>query len=87
MPRVSFTPHLLRHVDAAPGEFVGGTVREVLDAVFTKHPGIKSYVVDEQGALRKHVNIFIDGAPIKDRELQSDAPGEEVYIMQALSGG
>jgi hypothetical protein len=89
MPRVSFTPHLLRHVEAEPGEFAGGTVRAVLDAVYERYPGVRGYVIDEQGALRKHVNVFVDGTPIKDRERQSDPVGSsgEVYIMQALSGG
>jgi len=89
MAHVSFTPHLLRHVTADPGEFAGGTVCAVLDAVFTEYPDMRSYVVDEQGALRKHVNIFIDGTPLEDRENQSDVVrvGGEVYIMQALSGG
>jgi len=89
MAHVSFTPHLLRHVQADPGEFAGGTVRAVLDAVFAEYPAMRSYVVDEQGALRKHVNIFIDGTPIKERENLSDivGVGGEVYIMQALSGG
>lgn len=89
MALVSFTPHLLRHVEAQPGEFAGDTVRAVLDAVFAEHPGMRSYVVDEQGALRKHVNIFVDGTPIKDREKLADpvGVGDEIYIMQALSGG
>ena len=89
MPRVSFTPHLLRHIEAEPGEFVGGTVRAVLDAVFAEYPEMRSYVVDEQSVLRKHVNIFVDGDPINDRTGQSDPVGAsaEVYIMQALSGG
>jgi hypothetical protein len=46
-------------------------------------------VLDDQGRLRQHVNIFIDGVMIKDRNHLSDPFQEnsEIYIMQALSGG
>ena len=52
-------------------------------------PGIKGYIVDDQGKLRQHVNIFIDGELIQDREGLSDPlrPESEVYFFQALSGG
>ena len=62
---------------------------DVIDAVEKEFPGLKKYVLDEQGALRKHVNIFVDGSLIRDRQKLSDAieKGSEVYIMQALSGG
>jgi hypothetical protein len=48
-----------------------------------------SYVLDEQGSLRKHVNIFIDGSIINDRTKLTDSFSEhsEIYIIQALSGG
>ena len=47
------------------------------------------YVVDDQGALRKHVNIFLGNSWLRDRERLSDSipPGTVVYVMQALSGG
>ena len=65
------------------------TLPAVIDAVEKDFPGLKKYVLDEQGALRKHVNIFIDGELIRDRQQLTDAfqPDSEVYIMQALSGG
>lgn len=89
MPRVSFTPNLQRHVELPPREVAGASVRELLDAVFEQEPRARGYVVDERGALRPHMNVFVDGAPIKDRVGLSDAVGArgEVYVMQALSGG
>ena len=53
------------------------------------YPGISNYILDEQGRLRRHVNIFIDGAMIRDRVSLTDRIDEksEIYIMQALSGG
>ena len=67
----------------------GGTVAEVLDRVFADNPRLRGYVVDEHGALRKHMVIFIDGQQIVDRERLGYAvrPQSELYVMQALSGG
>jgi hypothetical protein len=67
----------------------GKTLREVLTQVESKHPRIKNYLLDDQGKLRDHVNIFIDGVLILDRKNLSDQflPNSEIYIMQALSGG
>lgn len=64
-------------------------MREVLDEVFVANPRARSYVLDDQGALRKHMVIFVDGQAIRDRESLSDVVPEnsEVYVMQALSGG
>jgi molybdopterin synthase sulfur carrier subunit len=46
-------------------------------------------VLDEQNALRKHMNVFVDGEQIRDREQLSDPvpPGADLYVFQALSGG
>jgi hypothetical protein len=89
MPRVSFTQNLERHVDCPPQEVEGATVREALERVFAANQRVRGYVVDEQGALRKHMNIFVDGRQIADRTGLSDPvpPGGEIYVMQALSGG
>lgn len=67
----------------------GTTVREVLDAYFAEHPAVRSYVLDDQGALRKHMMIFVDGEQVVDRQGLGDSvgPNAEVYVMQALSGG
>jgi sulfur-carrier protein len=102
VPRVRFTSSLQRHVacpeEVVPGRTVRETlgayfakhpVRETLWAYFAKHPQTKSYVLDEQGALRHHVVVFVSGVQLRDRERQDDAidDGAEIYVMQALSGG
>lgn len=89
MAKVSFTPNLQRHVACPQSEAPGKTVREVLDAVFAGNPPARSYVLDDQSALRKHMTIFIDGQVIKDRTRLSDAVSETsaIYVFQALSGG
>jgi len=67
----------------------GRTLREILDEVEASYPKARSYLLDEQGKLRGHVNIFIDGNMISDRAGLSDpfSSDSEIYIMQALSGG
>lgn len=89
MPRVVFTENIQRHVDCPPTDVPGETVREALEAVFARNEQARSYVLDERGALRKHMAVFVDGAMVRDRETLSDpAPPEaEVYVMQLLSGG
>jgi sulfur-carrier protein len=89
MARVVFTSNLRRHVDCPESEAAGKTVREVLDAVFAANTRLRGYVVDDQGALRKHMGIIIDGVSLRDRVRLSDAvtPLSNVYVLQALSGG
>ena len=89
MPRIYFTPNLTRHIGDMNGSAPGGTVREMLDAHLSGNPFARSYVLDDQGALRRHMNIMVSGAPIKDRVNLSDAVQEdgEIYVLQALSGG
>jgi molybdopterin synthase sulfur carrier subunit len=67
----------------------GSTLVEILGEMEACYPGVRGYLLDEQGRLRNHVNIFIDGALIKDRTSLSDSFSQncEIYIMQALSGG
>lgn len=91
MPRAVFTPHLRRFFPALSRaeDVPGATVREVLAELDRRYPGFALYVVDETGRLRRHVNVFVRGEPICDREALSDAlaPGDEVFVVQALSGG
>lgn len=89
MAQVVFTKNLARHVPCPPTSAPGLTVREVLDRVFADNPRLRGYIVNERGALRKHMSIFVDGDLIVDRDGLGDAvgPKSEIYVMQALSGG
>ena len=89
MPQVEFTPNLARQTHAPTCEVSGSTVAEALEQVFVQVPALRGYVLDDQGALRTHVVIFVDGVTIRDRARLSDAlqPESEVFVMQALSGG
>jgi molybdopterin synthase sulfur carrier subunit len=89
MPKVVFTSQLQRHVPSPTCDVEGDTVRAALDAVFAEHRALRSYVLDDQGSLRKHVVVFIDGTRVQDRERLSDAvrPDSEIHVLQALTGG
>ncbi len=89
MATVAFTPNLQRHVPSPTVVAAGATVREVLERVFADNPRLRGYVLDEQGGLRKHMAVFVDGHQLIDRAAQSDpvGPSSEIYVMQALSGG
>lgn len=89
MPQVVFTGNLQRHIACPPCAVEGRTVRESLSAAFARYPGAQGYVLDEHGALRPHMVIFVDGQAISDRRALSDRveADSEVFVMQALSGG
>ena len=89
MATVVFTPNLKRHVECPTENVEGATVRAVLDHVFAQNPRLRGYVLDDQGALRRHMMVFVDGAQIGDRDELTDPvrDSSEVYVMQALSGG
>lgn len=89
MARLIFTSHLDGLAPAGEPEFAGASVGEVLDACFAAHPGLRHYILDEQGRLRKHVIIFADNRNL-DRGTALAEPvsqKSEIYVMQALSGG
>ena len=90
MPTVLLTPHLRRFFDLPERiEVDGSTVAEVIQALDVRWPGLAFYIVDEQGVLRKHVAIWVDGNRVEDEDGLSDAVGTDgtVHVLQALSGG
>ena len=89
MPRVSFTSALQRFLDAPPMCVEAATVGAALSAVFAERPALRGYVLDDQGAVRRHVSIYIGGEPLRDRIALSDpvGPEAEIYVLQALTGG
>jgi len=90
VPKVQFTRHLQIHFpDLAEVVVPGRTLAEIVARLDELHPGLKGYLVDDAGALRMHVNIFINEAILEDRARLGDAVSESdrVFIMQALSGG
>ncbi len=89
MPTLTFTQHLRHVLDPAPRQVAGSNVREALMNCFDATPSARSYVLDEQGRLRKHVAIFLNNKRGDPAEIL-DAPVTDacdIFVMQALSGG
>ncbi len=89
MGHVRFTANLQRHLACPPRSHAGGTLRQALDGVFAENPRLRSYILDEQGRLRRHVIIYVNERPLVDRLALSDPidVSDEVFVFQALSGG
>lgn len=89
MARVIFTQQLARFTQAPEVDSDAGQLRAALDAAFTRNPRLRSYILDDQGALRENVVIFIDGRRCIERTLLNDrlGPNSTVHVLQALSGG
>ena len=90
MPVVQFTRHLNLHFpDLRETRVEAATLAEVVSELDSRFPGLADYLVDERGALRKHVNLFINEQLLEDRKALSDpvTAADRVFVMQALSGG
>ena len=89
MPKISFTSALQRFLPAPSAEVEGATVGEALARVFAANAKLRGYVLDDQGALRRHVSVYVNGAATRDRVRLSDpvCSRDEIYVVQALTGG
>ena len=89
MPQIYFTPNLSRHTECPQTQIAAGTVAELLERYFEHWPDVRGYVLDDQGHVRKHIKVLIDGRNLLDRSGLSDRLGDDskVYVFQALSGG
>ena len=77
-------------MDLFPGaprriELPASTVREMIDGLDALWPGMRDRMCDSRPAIRRHMNVFVDGerATLQTRL----APGTEVFILTAISGG
>ena len=92
MPTVEMTQHLYRFFPALRNRTIAvsaGSVAEILSEVDDIAPGFTDYVLDEHGALRRHVMLCVDDTIVLDRKTLSDRVTDDgtLYIFQALSGG
>ncbi|MEM8885283.1 MAG: MoaD/ThiS family protein [Planctomycetota bacterium] len=90
MPKVVLTTNLRKYTGGVTEtEARGETVRDLLVDLDERIPGLRAYLVNETGALRRHVNVFVDGELVEDRAALTDAlqPDSVVHVLQALSGG
>jgi molybdopterin synthase sulfur carrier subunit len=89
MATVRFTRNIQRHVECPTREVSGSTLRVALDHYFAENERARTYVLDEQGRIRQHMVVFIDGEMVRDRDGLSDSlgPHSMIDVIQALSGG
>lgn len=87
MPRVVFTSHLQRYFDCPESTVTAQTLRSALQQVFDRQPRARDYVLDEQGELRRHVFVFVDGERVREGLDVPVADESQIYVMQALTGG
>jgi len=63
----------------------GATVREVLKALEREHPDVRGWILDEQGAIREHINVFVNKE--YGREDTAVDAGDRLHVLPAISGG
>lgn len=84
-------PRILRHYCAGVEELhlQGETVGDVLDDLSRRHPNLYQCICDETGAVRRHINLFVNNDFLRDRNGLGTrlAPGDVVSVFQAVSGG
>lgn len=84
-------PTILRTYTQGESEVTadGSTLSEVLDSLDSSYPGIKGRVVDEQGKLRRFVNVYVGNEDVRFAEgLDTQTPaGTEVSVIPAVAGG
>jgi sulfur-carrier protein len=89
MATLVFTQQLRRFTEVPEIDTPAVVLRDALDAAFAANTRLRGYILDEQGHLRPHVVIFIDGQRVRDRVRLDDplTPDSRVHVLQALSGG
>lgn len=89
MITVDFAASIQRHKSVASQQLPAGTLAQVLDAACAASEGLRHYILDDQGAIRKHVAVFVNRDMHQRRNdlsrvLQS---GDKVLVIQCLTGG
>lgn len=88
MPTVEFASALTRHVACPRQEVRGATLAAALNDALLAAPALRGYVLDEQGAVRKHVAVFVNGRMVDRTGLGlALAAADRVHVIQALTGG
>ena len=89
MASVHFTPNLARHTACPTATLPATTVAELLERYFERWLDVRGFVLDDQGEVRKHIKVLVDGRNLRDRRRLTDAlaANSEVHVFQALSGG
>jgi molybdopterin converting factor small subunit len=84
--KVRIATPLLSYTGAPEVEAEGGSVAELLDDLERRYPGIRFRMVDEQNRIRPHMRVFVNREAVRGLDAPL-SPGDDVQILQALSGG
>ena len=84
--RVLIPGALRSYTENSVAEAEGATLAAALADLERQYAGIRFRVVDEQDRIRRHIRIFVNGTQVRELS-QALAAGDEVVIVQALSGG
>lgn len=84
--RVLIPSALRSYTEAAEAQASGATLDAALCDLERQYAGIRFRMIDEQGRIRRHIRIFVNGAQVHDLG-RALAPQDEIVIVQALSGG
>ena len=90
MPTVRFPAAMKYYVDHQAEFFVSAaTTGELIDKIIEQYPSVKHHLVDQEGNLRRHFNVFVNGVHIRDLEgmhtsLKDD---DKVILMASAAGG
>ena len=84
--KVLIPSSLLSYTKASKVEASGATLTELLADLDRHYPGLKFRVVDEQGRMRAHMRFFVNNEQVFDLS-HALRPTDEVFLLQALSGG
>ncbi len=91
MPNTVRIPTPLRKLTAERDTVTAGgaNIGEILDDLEKSHPGLKERICDEQGNIRRFVNIFVNDEDIRFLQEQATAvkDGDEISIVPAIAGG
>ena len=90
MPMIRFPTVMKYYIDNQIELSVeGGTVTEVFEAVVTRYPAVKFHLLDAEGKLRRHFNVFVNGEHIRERNGMDTAlrPDDKLLLMASAAGG
>ena len=89
MPTVRFPAVMKYYVNNQAEFFVPATtVRELVTKVVEQYPSVKFHLVDAQGDLRKHFNVFVNGTHIRDlNEMNTPLKDDDKVILMASAAG
>ncbi|MBA3533456.1 MAG: MoaD/ThiS family protein [Ardenticatenales bacterium] len=86
-----FVPTPLRRLTGGQSKVTieADTVREVLEKLEASYPGVKERLLDDDGEIKRFINVFVDGEEIRSLQGEATVVGvkSEVSIIPAMAGG